>query len=88
MRAEAVARPLITWNDLPTVVPAGSSRLPDRTVITARGPVDAAVFNRAGLAPATEIIGPAVIEETDATTFLDAGERAVVHESGALEVAW
>jgi hypothetical protein len=29
-----------------------------------------------------------VIEEAEATTWLDAGERAVVHESGALEVEW
>jgi N-methylhydantoinase A/oxoprolinase/acetone carboxylase beta subunit len=48
----------------------------------------AAVFNRAGLGPGAEIVGPAVIEETDATTYLDAGERAIVHESGALEVEW
>ena len=88
VRAEGVARPLITWDDLPTVVPTGTSRLPERTVIAAQGPVDAAVFARAGLAPGTEIVGPAVIEETDATTFLDAGERAVVHASGALEVEW
>ncbi len=88
VRAEGVARPLITWNDLPTVVPSGTERLPDRVVITAQGPVEAAVFARAGLAPGTEIVGPAVIEETDATTYLDTGERAVVHDSGALEVEW
>jgi hypothetical protein len=29
-----------------------------------------------------------VIEETDATTYLGAGERAVVLPGGALEVEW
>ena len=38
--------------------------------------------------PGDEIVGPAVIEETEATTYLGAGERAIVHESGALEVTW
>jgi N-methylhydantoinase A len=88
VRAEGAARPLISWADLPTVEPVGSGRLPDRTVITSQGPMAAAVFNRAGLGPGAEIVGPAVIEETDATTYLDAGERAIVHESGALEVEW
>ena len=41
-----------------------------------------------GLAPGAEIVGPAVIEEPEATTFLHPGERAVVHDSGALEVEW
>jgi N-methylhydantoinase A/oxoprolinase/acetone carboxylase beta subunit len=41
-----------------------------------------------GLAPGNEIIGPAVIEEREATTYLGPGERAVVHPSGALEVEW
>ena len=88
VRAEGVARPLVDWADLPTAVPTGAGRLPGRTVVTSQGAVQAAVFNRAGLSPGAEIVGPAVIEETDATTYLDAGERAVVHESGALEVEW
>jgi N-methylhydantoinase A/oxoprolinase/acetone carboxylase beta subunit len=35
-----------------------------------------------------EIVGPAVIEEREATTYLAPGERATVHASGALEVEW
>jgi N-methylhydantoinase A len=88
VRAEGVARPLITWEDLPEIVPQGNSRLPDRTVVTSQGPLEAAVLSRAGLGPGAEVVGPAVIEETDATTYLDVGERAVVHGSGALEVEW
>jgi hypothetical protein len=33
-------------------------------------------------------MGPAIVEEVDATTYLGPGERAVVHGSGALEVEW
>ena len=34
------------------------------------------------------LIGPAIVEEPEATTFLGPGERATVHPSGALEVSW
>ena len=43
---------------------------------------------RPGLAPGDEVVGPAVSEEAETTTWLGAGERAVVHDSGALEVSW
>jgi N-methylhydantoinase A/oxoprolinase/acetone carboxylase beta subunit len=50
--------------------------------------VDALVVWRPALAPGTEIVGPAVLEEPEATTFLGPEERATVHESGALEIEW
>jgi hypothetical protein len=43
---------------------------------------------RPALAVGSEVIGPAVIEEPEATTYLGAGERGIVHESGTLEVSW
>jgi hypothetical protein len=46
------------------------------------------VWWRPGLAAGAEVIGPAVVEEVDATTYLGAGERAVVLSGGALEVEW
>lgn len=52
------------------------------------GPGKATVWWRPDLAVGTEIVGPAIIEEPEATSYLGPGERAVVHESGALEVAW
>ena len=88
VRAESVGRPLLTWSDLPEVEPVGTPRRGDRTVLTDSGSVDAAVISRAGLSPGDELVGPAIIEEIDATTYLGRGERAVVHGSGALEVEW
>ncbi len=50
--------------------------------------MEASVWWRPGLAPGAEIVGPAVVAEAEATTFLAPGERARVHPSGALEVEW
>ncbi|MDJ0952209.1 MAG: hydantoinase/oxoprolinase family protein [Acidimicrobiia bacterium] len=88
VRAESVGRPLLSWSDLPEAVPTGTVDLPSRVVLAADGEVTARVVNRSGLAPGDEITGPAVVEETEATTYLAPGERAVVHGSGALEVEW
>jgi N-methylhydantoinase A len=88
VRAESVGAPLLEWSDLPEVVPSGDPELASRLVMTSAGAVSARVVNRAGLAAGDEIVGPAVIEETEATTYLAPGERAIVHGSGALEVEW
>jgi N-methylhydantoinase A/oxoprolinase/acetone carboxylase beta subunit len=40
------------------------------------------------LAVGAEVVGPAIIEEPEATAFIGPGERATVHPSGALEVVW
>ncbi len=88
VRAESVGSPILTWSDLSEVTPVGGLELPSRPVLTDGGEVTARVVNRLGLAAGDEIIGPAVIEEREATTYLGVGERAVVHASGALEVEW
>ena len=88
VRAESVGDPLLSWADLPVVAPHGEAERRPRAVVTAAGPVQARVFHRAGLAAGDEVVGPAVIEETEATTYLGPGERAQVHPSGALEVEW
>ena len=88
VRAEAVGAPMLRWSDLPDIVPHGESERPSRQLTTTEGSVSAQVVDRRGLTPGEEIVGPAVIEETEATTYLGPGERAVVHESGALEVEW
>ena len=88
VRAERVGTPLLSWSELPEVTSRGAAERPGRRVLTTAGQVEAAVFSRAGLGPGDEIVGPAIIEETDATTYLALGERAVVHDSGALEVEW
>ncbi len=88
VRAEAIGSPALTWPDLPEAPPDGEPRRGNREVIVGDASVEAAVWWRPALAPGTEVVGPSVIEEPEATTFLGFGERAVVHESGALEVAW
>ena len=45
-------------------------------------PVDASIVWRPGLPAGTEIVGPAVIEEPNSTTWLPPGDRAVVDPSG------
>ncbi|MGA9598243.1 MAG: hypothetical protein WBV06_18965, partial [Acidimicrobiia bacterium] len=66
--------------------PGGVVDLPPRRVLTDAGEVEARVVSRSGLGAGDEIIGPAVIEEREATTYLGSGERAVVTATGALEV--
>jgi N-methylhydantoinase A len=88
VRAEATGVPALRWEDLPSIVPEGEPRLPDREVLTTEGAATASGWWRPALAPGSEIVGPAVIEEPDATTYLGSGERAVVLDGGALEVTW
>ena len=68
--------------------PEGAPERGTRPVGIGRSLIDAAVWWRPGLAPGAEVVGPAIIEESEATTFLHPGDRAVVHDSGALEVEW
>jgi len=88
LRAEAVGTPVLRWDDLPPPEPTGEARTGERRVLTQQGQVTASVWWRPGLAPGDEVAGPAVIEEAEATTYLGPGERAIVHDSGALEVTW
>ena len=88
VRAAATGRPALTFEQLPAHRGGGGARRADRLVLLPDGPGKATVWWRPDLAVGTEIVGPAIIEEPEATSYLGPGERAVVHESGALEVAW
>jgi N-methylhydantoinase A/oxoprolinase/acetone carboxylase beta subunit len=88
VRATALGTPALTWSELPGIHPEGDPARGTRPIMTGGKLVDARVWWRPSLAPGTELVGPAVIEEPEATTFLAAGERASVHESGVLEVEW
>ncbi|MCJ7725990.1 MAG: hydantoinase/oxoprolinase family protein [Acidimicrobiia bacterium] len=88
VRAEAVGTPALRWDQLPAPAPQGVARTGERKVLTPDGENTASVWWRPGLAPGDEVAGPAVVEEAEATTYLGGGERAIVHESGALEVEW
>ena len=50
--------------------------------------VDAAVFDRSGLAPDTVIDGPAIVEQPDTTTVVYPGHRCVVGDDGLLYVTF
>jgi N-methylhydantoinase A len=88
VRAEAVGVPAVRMEDLNAPTTARQSVKGSRPVVTARGEEDVAVHHRAGLAVGTAVDGPAVIEEAEATTFLDHGETAVVLQDGSLEISW
>lgn len=88
VRGTATGRAPLTIDQLRAPDPVGEARRGERNVLTSAGSVDAAVWWRPGLAPGDRVTGPAVIEEPEATTFLGAGEQALVHDSGAMEVSW
>ena len=59
-----------------------------RQVVGRRGSVTASIYDRDSLSIGDVVEGPAVIEEPEATTFLDEDERCVVHRNGSLEISW
>jgi N-methylhydantoinase A len=88
VRARVTDAPALVLDDLPPWVGIGEARRPNRVVTTPTGPVEADGWWRPGLDAGDEVLGPAVIEERDATTYLAPGERAVVDRTGALDVTW
>ncbi len=88
LRGVAIGSAALRFEDVPLPAPQGPRQIGNRPVSTGGGVIDAAVISRPALAPGDEVVGPAIIEEAEATTFLSAGERAVVHDSGALEIEW
>ena len=88
MRVELLGAPALRWVDLPELEPIGEPARGSRTVIEGGRAVEATEWWRPGLAPGAIVTGPAVIAEPEATTYLGDGERAIVHESGALVVEW
>lgn len=88
VRAVAVATPALTWDDLPDHRPAGPSSLGSGPVRLDGRSREVPFLRRAGLAPGTEIVGPAVLVDGEATALIGTGERGVVHATGAVEVEW
>lgn len=86
VRAEATGTPALDWERIPPPVPEGEAAAGWRAVLLGGSSIEASVWRRSGLRPGDAVVGPAVVEEARATTFLGVGERAVVHESGALVV--
>jgi N-methylhydantoinase A len=65
--------------------PVGAAGKGTRRILVADGAtVEAAIFDRDGLAPGDRFDGPAIVEQTDTTTLVEPGWRAEVHASGSL----
>ena len=88
IRATATGSPAIESDVAFSWSPVGEGLIGTRAATAETGAVEAAVWNRAALAVGAGIGGPAVIEESEATTWIGPGERAVVTPTGALEVTW
>jgi len=88
VRAEATQPAPLSWHDLPAIRPSGEASRGTRMIHTAQGDFDSDVWWRPGLTPGTEVVGPAIVEEPEATTYLGPRERGTVHSSGAIEVSW
>ena len=85
LRAAAISRPVIDWSSLPFERFEGEARLGERS-----GPDGGSIERwwRPFLRSQAEVVGPAVIEEPESTTWIGEGERAVVLEDGTLELTW
>lgn len=78
---------------LPVRAPGG--RNPSRALRSTRrvyfeevgGFIDCPVYERAGLAPDNTIVGPAIVEQMDATTVILPGQEAMVDRHGNLIIA-
>jgi len=89
VRAEAIGAAALRWADLPAFeAEPGDARRGSRTVLGASEPVEAQVWWRPALTVGAEVVGPAIIAEGESTTYLAPGERAKVHETGALRIEW
>ena len=89
VRSEAVGSAALRWANLPAFEPEpGDPGRGMRTVMGPAGAVEAQVWWRPALPVGAEVAGPAIIAEGESTTYLAPGERATVHETGALRIEW
>lgn len=88
IRCTAEGTPGLSLDDLTFGSVGGGPPPSSRVIGTRHGDAEAMVHTRDGLSEGTVIDGPAIIEESEATTFVDIGERAVVMSDGSIEVSW
>jgi N-methylhydantoinase A len=88
IRCTAEGTPGVTLNDVGFAPDAGGVNVSSRVVGTRHGDAEAKVYWRAGLTEGTVLDGPAIIEEAEATTFIDVEESAVLTADGSIEVSW
>lgn len=88
VRCTAVGLPPVSRDALAVWAPSEPS-VSSRSIVTLlNGECQAAVVARSGLGDGERIAGPAIIEEREATTFIDVGETATVMPDGSIEVTW
>lgn len=85
IRVAAIAPPALTWNDLTFRPEPGQPRIGART--TADG-FEMTRWWRPSLPAGSALEGPALIEETEATTFVDRDQKATVLGDGTIEITW
>lgn len=88
VRAVAEGRPLLTWDDLPTLPESEPPDTGQRKVVMEGREVDAGVWWRPQLGAGCVIEGPAVVEEETGTTILLPGDTGLVGSDGTIEVTW
>jgi len=88
VRGIGLADPALTIEDVAHWQPSTPRSDSRRQVRAASGAVSALVVERTALRVGDIVEGPAVIEETESTTYLAPGDVAEVLASGALEVTW
>lgn len=88
VRAVAEGRPLLTWEDLPSVASGALPGRRERKVHLEGREMEAAVWWRPDLPAGSEIHGPAVVEEQTGTTILLPGDKGLVGADGTIEVTW
>jgi N-methylhydantoinase A len=80
--ASVTPKPRLTWNT-ETRRPAGGA-VEDRAILLGGDRIKATVYSRDSLMIGTEIVGPAIIEQYDSTTFVPPGFDIVVDAAGNL----
>ena len=85
LRAAAISRPALEWSSLPVAAERGEALIGRREVSDG---VSVERWWRPYLRPGSEVVGPAVVEEPESTTWIGDHERAAVLEDGTLHITW
>jgi N-methylhydantoinase A len=88
IRCTAEGDPGLSLQDLGFRPEPGGGKASRRTIGTRHGNAEAEVHLRSGLPTGRTVSGPAIIEEAEATTFIDVGDVAVVMDDGSIGVSW
>jgi N-methylhydantoinase A len=88
VRCTAYGEPALTLEDIGGWQATSTIGRGEREVTTSAGTVMSSVVERASLRVGDTVVGPAVLTETESTTFLDVGVCATVHSNGSLELTW